>query len=253
MYPIQSLATTASRPRRHRPALACLLCRRRKVKCDQKKPCTQCSRSPDIVCTYSSDPNLSASQSPSHGRSQEQRQEVQHYDRQRYQQDPGNLDSFSIPTPENTVAGVSAAHSPHSTVSGRPSSLHGSSHSRAIGYPPAAIGPRTELSDGLVSLTSQILPDSTSSKVSPRPSAQALTLHSPDIERHVLTRDAMPDEELGARVGSCKTKLFGEGYWMNDFGQVSAGWCLFVLLLWPTCFMADFSLLIPDLLLTVSA
>lgn len=52
-----SPSTTTSLPRRkrRRPALSCNECRRRKVKCDQKVPCTPCARSKTAVCIYDPD------------------------------------------------------------------------------------------------------------------------------------------------------------------------------------------------------
>ncbi|KAF2264936.1 hypothetical protein CC78DRAFT_567934 [Lojkania enalia] len=38
--------------KRRRPALACVECRRRKVKCDRKKPCSPCTRIKSLTCTY---------------------------------------------------------------------------------------------------------------------------------------------------------------------------------------------------------
>ena len=38
--------------KRRRPALSCVLCRRRKVKCDRKLPCSQCSQYNNAPCKY---------------------------------------------------------------------------------------------------------------------------------------------------------------------------------------------------------
>ncbi|RDW76125.1 hypothetical protein BP5796_06946 [Coleophoma crateriformis] len=40
---------------RRRPALSCVLCRQRKIKCDRKVPCRQCVTSGNQFCTYRSD------------------------------------------------------------------------------------------------------------------------------------------------------------------------------------------------------
>lgn len=45
--------STAPPPRkRRRPALSCVQCRRRKIKCDRNDPCTQCTQSKGSNCTY---------------------------------------------------------------------------------------------------------------------------------------------------------------------------------------------------------
>jgi hypothetical protein len=38
--------------KRRRPALSCVQCRRRKVKCDREMPCTQCTQYSNTVCAY---------------------------------------------------------------------------------------------------------------------------------------------------------------------------------------------------------
>jgi hypothetical protein len=40
--------------KRRRPALSCVQCRRRKIKCDRNDPCDRCIRSKNAICTYAS-------------------------------------------------------------------------------------------------------------------------------------------------------------------------------------------------------
>lgn len=54
---------SASPRRRRRPAVACVECRRRKIRCDRKVPCDPCSHS-NAACTYSAN---YASNGISHG------------------------------------------------------------------------------------------------------------------------------------------------------------------------------------------
>lgn len=42
--------------KRRRPALACAECRRQKVKCDRKVPCSHCTRYKSATCTYVPNP-----------------------------------------------------------------------------------------------------------------------------------------------------------------------------------------------------
>ena len=123
MYSEHSAAIAAPPQRRRRPALACLQCRRRKVKCDQNNPCSRCQRSKDAICTYSSDPNLSWPSGSVKG----------HDVRARYQ-----LESIlQFPALGSSAATTSAAHSPHSNVTSRFAESD-SPESRAIiaKYPP---------------------------------------------------------------------------------------------------------------------
>jgi hypothetical protein len=49
----QMMSESAVPPRkRRRPALSCVECRRRKIKCDRNVPCTQCTQSKSASCTY---------------------------------------------------------------------------------------------------------------------------------------------------------------------------------------------------------
>lgn len=38
--------------KRHRPALSCVECRRRKIKCDRRMPCSHCMQLKSTICTY---------------------------------------------------------------------------------------------------------------------------------------------------------------------------------------------------------
>jgi hypothetical protein len=43
---------TLPRRQRRRPALSCVECRRRKIKCDRKTPCSNCLQYKSTICTY---------------------------------------------------------------------------------------------------------------------------------------------------------------------------------------------------------
>ncbi|KAF2738855.1 hypothetical protein EJ04DRAFT_28081 [Polyplosphaeria fusca] len=47
--------------KRRRPALSCVECRRRKVKCDRNKPCTPCTRIKSPTCTFRTTPSRRSS------------------------------------------------------------------------------------------------------------------------------------------------------------------------------------------------
>lgn len=51
--------------KRRRPALSCVECRRRKVKCDREKPCGPCTRTRSPTCTYRPSPHTIGRQSKS--------------------------------------------------------------------------------------------------------------------------------------------------------------------------------------------
>ena len=96
LYSEYSAAIAAPPKRRRRPALSCIQCRRRKVKCDQKNPCNQCQRSEGVICTFSSDQNANLSR-----------------------QALDLASTYQLPTRESATAVASTAHSPLSTVASR--------------------------------------------------------------------------------------------------------------------------------------
>jgi hypothetical protein len=199
MYSEHSAAIAAPPQRRRRPALACLQCRQRKVKCDQNKPCNQCQRSKDAICTYSSDLNPSQLNSnlQGHGTPQSFNQLAYSQPRQRLE-----LESvFRLPTPESSTASASTAHSPHYTAaSGLAESERSESNGITSKYPA-----NEHLGTVIDDLYTQTAPAS---------------LYTPNIERHVANRECMPD--LSLRQYPLKTKLFGENHWINYFTQVGS-------------------------------
>jgi hypothetical protein len=60
-------AVTVPPRKRRRPALSCIECRRRKIKCDRNMPCNHCMQSKNSVCSYkdSYTPSHSAPKTPS--------------------------------------------------------------------------------------------------------------------------------------------------------------------------------------------
>lgn len=57
---LQQADTDGTGPvRRRRPALSCVECRRRKIKCDRRKPCGPCTRTKSPTCTYRPHPRAS--------------------------------------------------------------------------------------------------------------------------------------------------------------------------------------------------
>ncbi|PSN67963.1 hypothetical protein BS50DRAFT_620400 [Corynespora cassiicola Philippines] len=63
---LQHATADGARPlKRRRPALSCVECRRRKVKCDRSKPCGPCTRIKSPTCTYREVPGRRRPRSPS--------------------------------------------------------------------------------------------------------------------------------------------------------------------------------------------
>ena len=66
MAAINTVMDTVDPPRkRRRPALSCVECRRRKIKCDRNKPCGPCLQSQSPTCTFSNDSSRKPTQSSS--------------------------------------------------------------------------------------------------------------------------------------------------------------------------------------------
>lgn len=185
--------------RRRRPALACLQFRRIKVKCDQNKPCNQCQRSKDAICTY--DPDLNPSRTHS---SLQAPDTPQSFSQLAYSQPGARLELesvFRLPTPESSTASASVAHSPHYTAISR-----FAESDRLEGHGISSKYPTNEHFGTVV--------DDVYKQTAPA------SMYTPDIERHVANRECMPD--LSLRQYPLKTKLFGENHWINYFTQVGS-------------------------------
>jgi hypothetical protein len=103
MYSEHTAAIAAPPNRRKRPALSCLQCRRRKVKCDQKKPCSQCQRSKGVVCAYGSEFST-----PSHHfENQHQRQRETTLRGIVAEQHIGSQEEIGILTPSTSISTLS--------------------------------------------------------------------------------------------------------------------------------------------------
>ncbi|KAK4139426.1 uncharacterized protein C8A04DRAFT_15890 [Dichotomopilus funicola] len=57
--------------RRRRPAVSCILCRKRKIRCDKQIPCSNCTKSKNATCAYKEDPRAPRAGDPSQLRGSE--------------------------------------------------------------------------------------------------------------------------------------------------------------------------------------
>jgi hypothetical protein len=206
-YTEHSAAVAAPPQRRRRPALSCAQCRRRKIRCDQKRPsCSQCERSKDIVCSYK----------PVHSSSLQSTAKIQ------------ETSNAGQPKPFNVLEDVF-----HINTSNRPTSslsdhenTHNANQSRSSNLPDrtARLPGNPDLED-LRRLNDKLPTD----KLWPH------MLYSPEIERHVVPSSSIFAGSNQERSSAFKMKLIGETHWMNIVSQVScpcpAGYSLQVLLI----------------------
>ena len=193
MYSEHSAAIAAPPRRRRRTILSCLQCRRRKVKCDQKKPCSQCQRSKGVICTYPPDINRFNSHIG-----------VEASQPLRQLREPYVLEhNFQIPPSEPSIASVSTTNTHVSSI---PSSS----------IEPGAVEGRARYLGHSTINSGMSLADQTSKQPMKTPSS----IYSPDIERHVITSGTTPDLGRPLKPSSLKMKLFGESHWVNQFLQV---------------------------------
>lgn len=192
MYSEHSAAIAAPPNRRRRPALSCLHCRSRKVRCDQKKPCSQCKRSKDVTCTYTFDFNTS----PSHGNPQTQVTPKNH---PQAGQNQSSQEDMRIPTPNPPYKPPSTGPSICSEVR----SLEGS-HVKSL---------KPKVIDHLSSFKDEL----------PEKNRFSYMTYAPEIERHVVTSDLVP---IVGKEDRCrlKMKLVGEAHWFNQLWQVSCSY-----------------------------
>lgn len=201
MYSANTAVIAAPPHRRRRPALSCLQCRRRKVKCDQKSPCSHCQRSKDTICTYG--PQTTKSPSSNTRRLQARPDQYNAAPQLLHHIQPPQIlnpeDRGHIPTPDSTVATLSTDHSPFSNgIPFGPDDGSAPLENREKPCDLVAIGP--------------------SSKIQKQALELPTSLYSPYIERHVNEQESLQDLNCDHPL---KTKLFGENHWMNHFTQVS--------------------------------
>ncbi|KAJ8071760.1 hypothetical protein OCU04_002076 [Sclerotinia nivalis] len=179
--------------KRRRPALSCIQCRRRKIKCDRNMPCGQCVSSKTPACQYSSDPGPESKRPRANGNGQ-------------YHVTP----------------------SPGSTTNAS-SNFNGVTDNVTNGTPLVSTdfwNERTPLVEGPLPVRGQVVvpPQNPSD-----PSVQALLDRVHKLEQVISETEAMnggPNITISSCVkgpslrGSLsKTRFFGRSHWMNSFEQ----------------------------------
>lgn len=189
-YTESSAAIAAPPQRRRRPALSCVQCRRRKIRCDQKRPsCSQCEKSKDIVCTYKPDSSYALPQNDP-----------------RSQATSNNPSQLNPPHSFEKVFRLPIPNLPISTNSIKEGT-------RNAGQPPTS---QSKTADRRSSLAGNVVFDH-------RPLNAKFTkgelwshmLYSPELERHVVASTAIFPESKEEKASSFKMKLIGETHWMN--------------------------------------
>lgn len=191
----------STQPRkRRRPALSCIQCRRRKIKCDRNMPCGQCISSKTSACQYSSDP---APQS---------------------KRPRGVNDQYPV-TPSSL-----GQYSPDNTTHVSPNYNNNIADNVTNGIPLVSTNfwaERTPLVEAPVPARGQaVLPRQKSTD----PSVQALLDRVHKLEQVISDSETLnggPTLISGSYVrgpslrGSLsKTRFFGQSHWMNSFEQV---------------------------------
>jgi hypothetical protein len=184
--------------RRRRPALSCLECRRRKIKCDQKNPCGQCALK-SLTCVFS--PSAATAAPANHqrriGTSPPTPSSTNH----------ASLDRTGNPLGDRSPRNVSNQFlMPASSPETFPTSEAPQLRRRPSLTRPAAGGPDTartiEFLLHRLPKLEQILSESSSK--APANLASSTTEPAPQQMRGTLS----------------KTRLFGQSHWMTSFEQV---------------------------------
>ena len=185
--------------KRRRPALSCIQCRRRKIKCDRNMPCGQCISSKTSECQYSSDPA------------------------------PQSKRSRVNENGQYPVTSSAIDHSPGSTTHASPNS-NGGTDNVIRGILPNSTSfwaERTAIDEGPLPLRGQTtVPRQTPSD----PTVQALLDRVHKLEQIISENDAMdagpslvnaPYVRGPSLRGSLsKTRFFGQSHWVNSIDQV---------------------------------
>ncbi|KAL7958912.1 hypothetical protein V8C34DRAFT_281513 [Trichoderma compactum] len=194
--------------RRRRPAISCALCRKRKLRCNRQRPCSNCIRSKTETCVYENhhlvEQPLAAGQSP--GRSQigvfslESRPQAQSH------LDPNPNDALSIPNhgsnvaSRNTISPLASGSQDELTLS-----LSASDENR-----PGFFGlVRSEGASGPLNQSVDEVPDSDFLADASHIAGGAVHFH----------RDNPSDSTNAGLLRSVthKTRFFGQSHWINIF------------------------------------
>ena len=199
--------------KRRRPALSCVLCRRRKVKCDRKLPCSQCSQYNNAPCKYD-DPEVaglgkhSSTPQTTHNSSRVRASKQSHgvsnsgepilFNNQNISAPPG----FESCSPSSSAPLVPA-----------PAAEHSQSEQHALegllgSAPPRPDSSIQELKDRVQKLEALI---TSSCKYGPRPSENDSSTSAINVPK--------------LRGNIEKTRFFGKSHWMNTYDEVCISPC----------------------------
>ncbi|KAF7895301.1 hypothetical protein EAF00_007115 [Botryotinia globosa] len=184
--------------KRRRPALSCIQCRRRKIKCDRNMPCGQCISSKTSACQYSSDPAPQSKRPRVNGNGQ-------------------------YPATPSTVG-----HSPASTTHASPN-CNGGTDNVTSGIRPNSSnfwGERTPIVEGSLPLRGQAIVQHQNPSSS---TIQALLDRVHKLEQIISENDVMNDgpnllhasyvRGPSLRGSLSKTRFFGQSHWINSIDQ----------------------------------
>jgi hypothetical protein len=200
--------------KRRRPALSCVQCRRRKVKCDRKLPCTQCSQYDNTTCVYD-DPEVLARKRESYS----------------INLGPHNTSSSLLPNKSNSIhnlrESILLATQPTSTPSAAETRSQSASVSLGAPLLPEHVQPYQQDQQASASPSGVLTPQS-------EPSVQELKDRVRKLEA-IVSRSLNYGQSLtenDANVSTTnvpklrgnidKTRFFGMSHWMNTYDEV---WC----------------------------
>lgn len=177
--------------RRRRPALACVQCRGRKVRCDRTSPCNNCLKYPGSECTYSSAV-------------------------------PGSANTLSNDRSSEVVVNGSRVNDPqHHIPTGTSSSVEEAGDASLRGSTATAsarqhlVPEHSSPSPSVSSLLRRI--KQLECQLEERDSAHG----SRDDISHNSAQPGKSDDVLPPRAMCHKTRVFGQSHWMSGFELVS--------------------------------
>jgi hypothetical protein len=193
--------------KRRRPALSCVQCRRRKVKCDRKLPCTQCSQYNNATCKYD-DPEVAAQGRYSVPQTLHNTSSISPLNHNHGLPNSRESNLFNIPntsaplgfesrSPSSSVPWMSAV-----PVEDHRSEQHASESLGGVGTPQPDTSVQ-ELKERVRKLEAMI---ASSSNYTPRPNENNSSMSVSNIPK--------------LRGNIEKTRFFGMSHWMNAYDEV---------------------------------
>jgi len=185
--------------KRRRPALSCVQCRRRKVKCDRKSPCTQCAQYNNTTCIYD-DPEVRLAGTSTHTQTLHDTSPILPQNDVYGLSHPTNAFSFNTPIQRGPRSLEIRSPTANALWGSAPSAEYPHSHHHAS---ESSVGPGTPQSEASIQELKERL----------RKLEELVSSSVNYVSKPIETEPKPDDPKLKGSLD--KTRFFGMNHWMH--------------------------------------